>query len=154
MLTESYSRKKYAPESEHSPVPLPASQPKAQTGIVLVQEAKKDSPPQRARLRITATMAGEVKQVDWIKAAKKEKKRTDALLLANPSHPGFIDALNAWGSEKPVIFISVRGIQSFCQAARTTCRTRPYELLPPDFAGWSSMEGYQKAEVFYWLGTE
>lgn len=105
-------------------------------------------------MSITATMAGEVKQMDWIKATKQHRERMDALLLANPSHGSFIDALNHWGSEKAVIFISAQGVKTFCKAARKTCNIRPYGTLPPNLGSWSSMEGYLKLEVFYWLGAE
>ena len=129
------------PQNEKSP-------PTAKVNILI----KTSSPP--LTLSLSWSMAGEVQQIDWVSAARKYQSSVDALLLANPNHESFLEALNTWGNEKPVIFISVRGIKAFCQAARATCNIQPFSTLAPDLGAWSSMEGYQKMEVFYWHGTE
>lgn len=160
LIANPYPKKMREPKSSDKTAPpaamLPSmpERPQAQSEIALVPAREISGMPRKRRVTVKGTMAGTVEQMDQVDAAKKHRQSANALLLANPSHDSFIDALNAWGSEKPVIFISVPGIRAYCNAARKRCNTRPYEVQPPDLSPWSSMEGYQRMEVFYWLGTD
>lgn len=100
-------------------------------------------------------LAGDVIHQDWIDAIKQRNSQHDALLLAFPDNPGFMAALDLWGVDKPILFISNDGVDHLCRLVHKRCHTRPFAPIPlPELNGWSAIFGYLKLEVFYWLGAD
>lgn len=162
MLNQPYRKERFKQELPTAPKhPIEQERPKAKLEVEVpiysdVTRPETSSQPTRIfQASITTTMAGKVVQQDWREATLTRQEGHDALLMGNPDHPSFIKALDNWGSEKPVLFVSRDGIEDYCKTARKRCFIRPFgSTPPPQLGGWSDMAGYLKLEIFYWEGAD